>query len=120
MNKDQIILESLYMEITNMITHNFGNSYKRDALEIFRKYGEVREGDDADDYEIEGVIWNFLNYNWSYDEDDAGNVDITRHDLEDDTEDDFDSSSIMDNIPDQHIFSPEEFLAYVKKANSER
>jgi hypothetical protein len=125
MNKDQIILENIYMEITNLIQGNFGeNRYKKEALDIFRKYGEVREGDEVEgeDALVIARLYNVAGDDWEYFEDLDGNVIITRYESEDPDsnvihrdfgrEEEFDLDSINFQSGDATL-TPKEFVEYI-------
>jgi hypothetical protein len=129
MDKDQIILEKLYMEITNIIQGNFGTDpYKRKALEIFSKYGNVFEGEDveSEDASIIGMIYDVAGDDWEYFEDLEGNVIITRFVSEEpdtniirgefggDDGFEFDLNDALNNQDENNVtLTPKEFVEYI-------
>jgi hypothetical protein len=126
MNKDRLMLENIYMEITNLIQGNFENNrFKKEALEIFRKYGEVREGNEVagEDAIAIGKLYNVGGEDWEYFEDLGGNVIITRFDSEDSdsniihrdfgNDDEFDLDEILNDQSNTKTFTPKEFVEYI-------
>jgi hypothetical protein len=126
MNKDQLMLESIYMEITNLIQGNFGGDrYKKEALDVFRKYGEVREGDEVEgeDALVIAMLYNVAGDDWEYFEDLNGNVIITRFDSEDPdsniihrdfgNEEEFNLDDIMKQAENNVTLTPKEFVEYI-------
>ena len=112
MNKDQLILEKIYMEMSNIIQGNFrdNNSIKK-VKEFFRKYGDFKEGDEIDEVAEEavaiGMLWDFEGFDWEYFEELDGNVIITRFDMEDDEE------KVVDAGFRSLTVTPKEFLEFI-------
>ena len=125
MNKDKLMLESIYMEITNLIQGNFGGDrYKKEALDVFRKYGEVREGDEVkgENALVIAMLYDVAGDDWEYFEDLNGNVIITRFDSEDPDSnivdrdfgyEEFNLDKITKQAEDNLTLTPKEFVDYI-------
>jgi len=123
MNKDQLILEGIYMEIANLLRGNFGGDpFKKEALDIFRKYGEVREGNavEGEDARVIAMLYDVAGDDWEYFEDLEGNVIITRFESEDTNSNvihrDFGNGMDFDmggDFEEGQTLTPEEFVNHM-------
>lgn len=98
---------------------------KKEALDVFRKYGEVREGDEVEgeDALVIAMLYNVAGDDWEYFEDLDGNVIITRFDSEDPdsnivdgdfgNEEEFNLDNIEKQSEDVVTLTPKEFVNYI-------